>query len=494
MMRRVLMVGLMLILLITLATSVSGDTGAYEGVILQHTYNVTIEDVDGNDINVLEHLSNIFPVNSTVNFTFWLQSGDDDTDIDYINISFDHNLEVNDISDLSNSESGSYGDWNVTNYVDSIVYEAVTDDESENDDAIDRGEDLCLMLSVKTPIRSGFSNISVRLMDLMNNPTETVKEYQYLLTIVNEEDTFTFIHLSYPKWPFYLLTMEGVNKLGTDINGTVFQTLPNSSIFMRATDTVHQIFIDESQSVTNFVFKVSNPWNQSMELRLRVYLFTISSISEAEEYLFIINETTIPRVSTIVWMMPYTIYEYKFAESLYGSYGGWFLNDLDDDDDGWSDDVELYYQTDPRNMFDYPTHAKLDGSVTPKSGGNKTIFTFYLSYTQTENAYPDNIYLHLDGNQMVLEPIDNDSDMSDGKLYYIQVRNLSVGEHTYYFEAFTLDLSYKTLNQTLIIPEFHGDPVDNEDETDNITFFVLLFVITFALIIVGVQLVRRRSF
>ena len=77
-----------------------------------------------------------------------------------------------------------------------------------------------------------------------------------------------------------------------------------------------------------------------------------------------------------------------------------------------------------------------DGSVSPPSGPAGTTFTFQVTYTDSDNDAPAQVYVVIDGWPRAMVPVNpGDTDYTNGADFFVDVSNLAVGSHLSWFGA-----------------------------------------------------------
>ncbi|HUY01294.1 MAG TPA: right-handed parallel beta-helix repeat-containing protein [Candidatus Deferrimicrobium sp.] len=98
-------------------------------------------------------------------------------------------------------------------------------------------------------------------------------------------------------------------------------------------------------------------------------------------------------------------------------------------------EVSSYSNTIKNNDI-LPNPTLTEGNVTPATGNESTVFTYFVKYTDVFNKTPPSIIVVIDGapfEMQKLNPADNT--YSDGCIYYFN-KTLSKGSHGYYFVTY----------------------------------------------------------
>ncbi|MCK4783031.1 MAG: hypothetical protein KAV87_04720, partial [Desulfobacteraceae bacterium] len=77
------------------------------------------------------------------------------------------------------------------------------------------------------------------------------------------------------------------------------------------------------------------------------------------------------------------------------------------------------------------------GAVSPTTGDGSTLFTYTVTYTDTNNDPPISIWVFVDNDksQPMRAKDQGDTDYIDGKVYVVTARGLTKGDHTFKFAA-----------------------------------------------------------
>jgi hypothetical protein len=190
--------------------------------------------------------------------------------------------------------------------------------------------------------------------------------------------------------------------------------------------------------------------------------------------------------------------------NLTGPSGGTFdLIEVDPLDTDYSDGKQYYYNTTLSNgsySYHFAANDSLDNwyettefnvplvgvskpiftdsDVSPNSGYEDTWFNFTVNYSHPFDKAPDNITMNLTGPSGgifdLVEVDPSDVDYSDGKLYYYNMSNLTVGSYSFYFAANDTDgnwsesgiLGFDVLNRDPVLALNQVDPVIGFSDTN----------------------------
>ncbi len=354
--------------LLGIAGTVSADPDVYEGVIVQDTYDVDPKDPVGGNLGGITPFLHPVPASGTVNLTFWIQSGDDDTDIDEIEIIAGSGVDLTDASGLSGVETGNPGDWSVSGNASEIVYTAVTDSGNDADDALDKGEVLTLVVTMDLDGDSQLFDVQFTLKNANTAGDEnvTTKEYTYYFLALNEGDMYLQTWLSYAseKQKAYLLVEGSGTAFGENGGGTFQRNFADAyDVYRSTTDMVYIFFTNDADLVNGLTYTAVNPNPGSeIELKMNVAMFTAETVDTGS---VVLSQIASPGLNTPAWIPNGGSFIFLYGPNLLGTgSGSHYIDDLDDDNDGVTDAQEAADGTDPRDATDFKA---ADPNGTPDS-------------------------------------------------------------------------------------------------------------------------------
>ncbi|MCI0497840.1 MAG: hypothetical protein L0Z54_06085, partial [Thermoplasmata archaeon] len=357
----------MALLLLASAISAQSVENVYESIVVTHTYDVKVLDSEGDPLAGFEKSINPVIAGSTIEVTFLVQNFDADTDIDTINITFTGVRDISDQSGLSNAESEGPGDWHLESFTRSLKYSAVTDGDrnDDDDDALDRNQQLTLVVRVNVTDGPGYFDASITVREIQGISVPEVDEestgasrsFEYLYIKVSQGDMFLLSSLSYPTLTqrCNLLIEKGSERYGVGPGGTRYSEIGMAEELPAYLNTVYIFLTGDPNIARSLQYTIFNPTaNTPSQYTLKVIRYTVTlAVSD-----IVLDRAGVTGLDTTTLLYPGQQQVFLYGEAILGDLGGaHFIDDADDDDDTWTDEVETKSGTNPRDPREHPKES-----------------------------------------------------------------------------------------------------------------------------------------